>query len=118
VRWDDHRAHGALERLRAVARAAAMQSHRPRLPVIGDMTPLSELAASPGAALADRRGDPPSLDRPVVLVGPEGGWTEAERAQGAASIGLGDLVLRAETAAITAGVVLTALRSDLQAPRK
>lgn len=118
VRWDDNKAHSALERLRAVARAAAMQSHRPRLPVIGEMTALAELAAGPRAALADRRGDPPSLDRPVVLVGPEGGWTDAERASGAATIGLGDLVLRAETAAITAGVVLTALRTGLVARRE
>src|SRR3546814_2905207 len=31
VRWDEAKAASALTRLRAIARAAAMQSHRPRL---------------------------------------------------------------------------------------
>jgi 16S rRNA (uracil1498-N3)-methyltransferase len=46
----------------------------------------------------------------ALLVGPEGGWTEAERAQAAAAgwqaASLGPLVLRAETAAIAALAVI------------
>ena len=46
----------------------------------------------------------------ALLVGPEGGWTDAERAQAAAAgwqpAGLGPLVLRAETAAIAALAVI------------
>ena len=46
----------------------------------------------------------------ALLVGPEGGWTEAERAQAAAAgwqaASLGPLVLRAETAAIAALAVV------------
>jgi 16S rRNA (uracil1498-N3)-methyltransferase len=46
----------------------------------------------------------------ALLVGPEGGWTEAERAQAASAgwqpAGLGPLVLRAETASIAALAVV------------
>lgn len=111
VRWDDERAAKAVSRLRAVARAAAMQCHRPRLPAVEDVTALAALAAEPGAALADRQGAPPSLaTATTILVGPEGGWSDRERALLDRRVALGGHVLRAETAAVTAGAVLAALR--------
>ena len=55
-------------------------------------------------------GRPPSLANPTVLVGPEGGWSEAERSAGMASVTLGPHVLRAETAAMAAAFALVALR--------
>ena len=113
VRWDDARAAKAVARLRVVARAAAMQSHRPQLPTIAEVADLADLATAPGAALADRQGVPPSLEHPMLLVGPEGGWTPEERAGAPATVALGGNVLRAETAAVTAGVLLTALRSGI-----
>jgi 16S rRNA (uracil1498-N3)-methyltransferase len=115
VRWDDVKAAKAIVRLRAVARAAAMQSHRPALPTIDDVADLAMLAALPGAALADRTGVAPSLDHPLLLVGPEGGWAPEERSLGRPTVRLGDHVLRAETAAVTAGVLLTALRTGIVA---
>jgi 16S rRNA (uracil1498-N3)-methyltransferase len=115
VRWDEARAAKAIARLRAVARAAAMQSHRPTLPVI-EVAALASLVARPGAAITDRVGTPPALDHPVLLVGPEGGWAKEERALGAAAVALGDNVLRAETAAVSAGALMTALRAGLVAP--
>ena len=45
-----------------------------------------------------------------MLVGPEGGWSDDELALGAARVSLGPNVLRAETAAIAAGVRLAAQR--------
>ena len=110
VRWDDARAAKAVGRLRAVARAAAMQSHRTTLPTIDEVAALSSLAALPGAALTDRTGAVPTLDHPVLLVGPEGGWSPDERAMGTPVVALGDNVLRAETAAVAAGTLLAALR--------
>jgi 16S rRNA (uracil1498-N3)-methyltransferase len=47
-------------------------------------------------------------DRVTVLIGPEGGWTDAEREHFKAwtAITLGPLILRAETAAIAALAIL------------
>lgn len=117
VVWDAPKAAKAHARLRSVARGAAMQSHRPHLPHVAEVADLADLVAA-GAALADRQGDAPTLERPFVLVGPEGGWTPAERAAAASTVGLGDHVLRAETAAVTVGAVLGAMRSGLTAPRR
>jgi 16S rRNA (uracil1498-N3)-methyltransferase len=113
VRWEADKQARAQARLAAVARSAAAQSHRPWIPVVEPVADLRSLAARPGAALADRGGAPPSLDHPVVLVGPEGGWSDEERGHGLPTVSLGPAVLRAETAALTAGALLTALRAGL-----
>jgi 16S rRNA (uracil1498-N3)-methyltransferase len=112
VRWDPPRAEHNVERLRRVAREAAMQSRRTRLPEVSGLLALAD-AAGPGVALAEVGGDPPSLERPFVLIGPEGGWGGAERASGLPLVGLGPNVLRSETAAVAAGVLLCALRAGL-----
>jgi 16S rRNA (uracil1498-N3)-methyltransferase len=116
VRWDGERGERQVGRLRRVAREAAMQAHRARLPEIAAVAGFGELAAVGGATLADLGGGPPSLDRPFVLVGPEGGWSDEERSAGLATVGLADHVLRAETAAVVAGAVLAALRAGRVAP--
>lgn len=112
VRWDEAKAARQNERLVAIARAACEQSHRCWLPVVEPVTDVADLA-SRGAVRLDRGPVGVTLDRPVVAVGPEGGWTEAERALLPDAAGLGPHVLRAETAAITAGAVLGAMRSGL-----
>lgn len=116
ARWDGDRAKGHLQRLRRVARESSMQCRRAWLPEIADLASFAEAAALPGASIADRDGSPPTLDRPTVLVGPEGGWTDDERACGLPSVGLGSHVLRAETAAIAAATILGALRDGLVHP--
>lgn len=90
-----------------------MQSRRSWLPVVEPVRTFDEVANRPDAVLAERNGTAPTLARPTVLIGPEGGWSERERAANTHTIGLGPTVLRAETAAIAAGVVLCALRSAL-----
>ena len=115
VRWEPGRADRHVERWRAIARQAAMQCRRTWLPEVAPVAPFDSVAALPGAALADAAGAPPTLDTPVVLVGPEGGWTPEERGAGRPTVRLGAHVLRAETAAITAGAVLTALRAGILA---
>lgn len=116
VRWDDDRARRNVERLRRIAREASMQCRRVRLPQVADLTSFAVAAALAGACMADREGDPPSLDRPTVLVGPEGGWSREEAAEGLPRIALGPLLFRSETAAVAAGVVLGALRAGLVLP--
>lgn len=117
VRWDPARAATALGRLRRVAREAAMQSRRCRLPDVRPPVDFSAAASLPGAALADRAGQPPTLDHPTVLIGPEGGWSPEERAADLPVIALGPHGLRADTAAVTAAAVLGGLRSGIVAPK-
>lgn len=64
-------------------------------------------------ALAVPGGGPLLDDLTGVLVGPEGGWSEAEEQAGLPRVGLGPSILRAETAAVVAGVLLTARRAGL-----
>ena len=113
VRWDADRADRNLERLRRVAVEASMQSRRVWFPTVHAVVPFAEVAALPGVGRADRDGGTPSLVVPTILIGPEGGWSDDERSALMPVVGLGDLVLRAETAAITAGALLGALRSGL-----
>jgi 16S rRNA (uracil1498-N3)-methyltransferase len=118
VRWDGARLERALDRLRRVAREAAMQSRRARLPEVAAPEPLEELAARPGLVVADPGGGPPgSLPPPamggwVVLVGPEGGLDPAERHLVAAAprLGVGPHVLRAVTAPVAAAAALAGFR--------
>ncbi|MDQ4091625.1 MAG: 16S rRNA (uracil(1498)-N(3))-methyltransferase, partial [Actinomycetota bacterium] len=51
-----------------------------------------------------------------LLVGPEGGWDDAELAAAPALVGLGPSVLRTETAATVAGALLCALRAGVVTP--
>lgn len=111
VRWDPGRASRHLERLRSVAESAARQSRRSRLPVIGGPVNVSEVAARPGACMAEPSGGPPGLATPLVLIGPEGGWADDELALGLPLVGLAAGVLRTETAAVTAAALLGALRT-------
>ena len=112
VRWDGDRAGRHVERLRRVAREAAMQSHRVWLPEVTEPMSFADVVASAGgaAARAEQGGLPPSLRWPTILVGPEGGWTPDEQATVTTGVGLGPNVYRAETAAVAAGLLLAALR--------
>jgi 16S rRNA (uracil1498-N3)-methyltransferase len=61
-----------------------------------------EALSGPGAVLDGRRGAPWA-----VLIGPEGGFSDAERSRlrsmpGATAVGLGPRILRADTAAVAA----------------
>ena len=107
---------GQVARLRRVAREAAVQSRRVWLPVVDGVSPLAAIVGQPGVALAHPGGRPPVLDRPTLLVGPEGGWDDAELAGAPAVVGLGPSVLRTETAATVAGTLLCALRAGVVTP--
>ncbi len=115
VRWEGVRGSRVLERLARVAREAAAQCRRTRLPELGPMTTLAAFAAAGGAgrstvALAQLGGPPPTRLVTSVAVGPEGGWAPSELALGLDTVGLANQVLRAETAAVVAGALLGALR--------
>lgn len=119
VRWDSTRAARQVERLRRVVRDAASQSRRCWLPAIEGPVPVGEVFGVSGALLADPAGTPFAVASTVsvtgpVIVGPEGGFDRSEldaadRA-GCSRVSLGDTVLRVETAAVVAAVLLRAGR--------
>ena len=114
VKWGDERAERHRLRLDKIAVAAAAQSRRVTLPrLIGPMTLAEAAAAIPGLHLADIGGAAPAAGLTAIAVGPEGGWSAAERSLGLPTVGLGDTVLRAETATLTAGSLVQMLRSGM-----
>ena len=119
VRWDGRRGATAVERLRRVAREAAAQCRRVWLPEVADVVRFDDLHTLAGAGevvLAQLSGDRPSPAQRVVAVGPEGGWSEGELGSGRPTVGFGLSVLRAETAAVTAGALMMSLRTGTVAP--
>jgi len=118
VRWDLRAGAHQHGRLLRIAREASMQARRIWLPELLELLPLAEAAGrlQGGIALAEPGGRTPSLATPVVLVGPEGGFSPRELAFGFPKIALGDTILRIETAAVVAGAILTGLRAGLVRP--
>jgi 16S rRNA (uracil1498-N3)-methyltransferase len=96
-----------LGRWRRVAREASSQSRRVYLPEILAPTDVVD-AVGHGAIRCDLDGDPLGDDVTELLVGPEGGWGANERH--GTGVSLGETVLRTETAAVTAGVLLVTAR--------
>ena len=105
-----------LERLNAIAIEAAEQCGRTRLPEIAEPLHLSRFLASRDPArrvyFADEAGGEPAMQAfqpgsSLILTGPEGGFTDEERAtvraaENTVAISLGPRILRAETAALAA----------------
>ncbi len=116
VRWDSNRADRHLARLRAVVRQAVMQSRQTWVPEVSGPEDTASLAGRPDVAMAAPTGGPPTLAAPTVLVGPEGGWSPEEESRATTVVRLGPGVLRTESAAVVAGVLLAALRSGLVLP--
>lgn len=113
---------GKLERWRKIAREAAKQSRRSGIPFIHPPQRYSSfleardeprrliLCEDGGVILRDilalgpTQPGKPMIPAVVVLVGPEGGWTEEEEKQavesGFEAVSLGSRILRSETAAL------------------
>jgi 16S rRNA (uracil1498-N3)-methyltransferase len=115
-----------LDRLESIAIEAAEQCGRTRLPEIGEPVSLKQLLddrhASRTLYFADEGGGEPAADAfqrgpALILTGPEGGFTEDERAAiraapDAVPVSLGPRILRAETAALAALTAYMALAGD------
>lgn len=115
-----------LERLEAIAIEAAEQCGRTRLPDIDEPLPLKHLLehrdASRTLYFADEAGGEwaPDAFTPgpcVILTGPEGGFTDEERAAirtapNSVPVSLGPRILRAETAALAALACYMAVAGD------
>jgi 16S rRNA (uracil1498-N3)-methyltransferase len=113
-----------LERLEAIAIEAAEQCGRTRLPEIVQPVSLAQLLKEEGRTLyfADEQGGERvtsafGLGAATILIGPEGGFTDDERAkiravEGSVPISLGPRILRAETAALASLAAYMALAGD------
>jgi 16S rRNA (uracil1498-N3)-methyltransferase len=118
VHWDDAKVPAAFTRLERVAREAAMQSRRARIPVVDGPVAPSELVRFPGLVVAAPDGVGagdlpfPAGGEWVVAVGPEGGFDDVELGEFGDSprLAVGPFVLRAETAAIAAAAALAGRR--------
>jgi 16S rRNA (uracil1498-N3)-methyltransferase len=108
VRWDGKKTEANIERYRRIARSAAAQCRRVWLPLVDGPAELSLVLAADGAAIAEPGGTGDLTGITTVVVGPEGGFTPDEVAGARASVGLGDTVLRADTAAVVAGTLMVA----------
>lgn len=113
-----------LERLGSIAIEAAEQCGRTRLPTIDEPISLAQFLKQADRAIyfADEGGGEPAASafKPgpaVILTGPEGGFTDDERAviraaPNAIPVSLGPRILRAETAALAALAVYMAVAGD------
>ncbi len=116
------------ERLRAHMIEAAEQCGRTAVPELAETVKLAALLrdwpADRALFFADENGGAPALqamqgggDKAAILIGPEGGFDEAERAairatSGAVAITLGPRILRADTAAAAAVSLWMAAKGD------
>ena len=108
VRWDGERAANAIGRYRRIVRAAASQSRRTVLPQVEGPVALADVLARDGCAMAEP-GGPEGMDGvTIVVIGPEGGFSQSEVAMARRTVGLGGSVLRAGTAAVVAGTLMVA----------
>jgi 16S rRNA (uracil1498-N3)-methyltransferase len=115
-----------LERLEAIAIEAAEQCGRTRLPEIAEPMPLTKFLdrRDPARTLyfADENGGEAAASAfhqgsALIFTGPEGGFTEDERAlvraaSNSVAISLGPRILRAETAALAALASYMAVAGD------
>lgn len=115
VQWDAPKAVSQVDRMRRIAREAAMQSRRVWLPSVESLQPAREVLQQHDTVRADFDGEGFALASGaasiVVAIGPEGGWSATERECSRRVVSLGTNVLRAETAAIAAGVLLVDRRA-------
>ncbi len=114
VTFDAAKSERLLRKLATTVREACLQCRQPFVPEIVGVLRLGDFLDRDGdTALCDPDGSSlgsvvsPDQSALSVAVGPEGGWSPTERSS-ASLVALPGRVLRAETAAIAAGVVLAA----------
>lgn len=107
VRWAPDKVDHVMGRYGRIARAAAMQSRRVFLPSVSGPVSLGSLAGA-SIAVAEPGGIDGWESVTSVVIGPEGGFSDAEKALFGRAVDLGPHVLRAETAAMVAAARMVA----------
>jgi len=134
VKWEPYKAEAKLARWERLALEALKQCERRRVPAVREPRPFAGwLADARGVLVLCRERSDAATSLPAVLrrqvssisassplyllVGPEGGWSEADidlaRRHGCLEASLGERILRAETAAIAALAIAQATLGDL-----
>ena len=114
VRWDSDKGAKNQARWQKIAREAAMQSRSVFLPTIHEVYPSIEKFVDtygPNIAVADPEGEALTANFTTLVIGPEGGFTHQEMDLMPQRVSLPGGILRAETAAVAAGVMLSHMRS-------
>ncbi len=97
-------------RLRKIILEAASQAKRPRLSLLHEICSVQsgymEMSRIGNVAFAEPGGDKFSAEFSVIMVGPEGGWTQDELSLSKNHISISDSILRVETAAVISGYLL------------
>ncbi len=108
-----------LERLRTIARESAEQSERAVVPAVEDPVPLASVLRGGGILLAERHDGRRLRDLPPpesVIVGPEGGFSDAElraaQEAGVVLTGLGPRILRSRTVAVAVAASVLSRTGD------
>ena len=112
-----------VERWRRIARESSQQSRRTRMPEVADAVRFSEFSPADFGLryVLDEEASRPMLDvfpaersqqdRVCLLIGPEGGWSDAERQRMPdiwTPVSLGHQILRTETASLAAIAIVSA----------
>lgn len=120
----DKAAEKRTQRWRKIIRESAQQCRRWQLPELNALTGVKRIGSPEGIRLLLEESVAPPILRALpavrdagqvvhVMVGPEGGWTDGERALlagfGWTAVSLGATILRAETAATAALAILAAV---------
>lgn len=132
ARWTGERRERGAERWRSIARSAAKQSHRSRIPEVRELASTRDLERLSGSgrmlvleptartALVDVPLAPGEPGPVVIVVGPEGGIApdelEALSSAGASAVRLTSTVLRTSTAGPAAIAVISARLGRWDAP--
>lgn len=106
--WGPEKEERHHERFQRLVREAAMQSRRVWVPRVEGLKKYEDFS---GATRAERGGAKLNHTHTTVLIGPEGGWSRSERSE-FPSVHLGPHILRSDTAAIAAGVLMVQMRSE------
>ena len=108
--WSESKQSKNQQRLNRIIQSALEQSRGIWLPKLSFLPSFADVAQIPGMTMADYNGEQITGSCKCLAIGPEGGWSPTEDSLNLPKVSLSHQVLRAETAAIAAGSLMSAFR--------
>ena len=108
--WSESKQSKNQQRLNRIIQSALEQSRGIWLPKLSFLPSFADVAQIPGMRMADYNGEQIAGSCKCLAIGPEGGWSPTENSLNLPKVSLSHQVLRAETAAIAAGSLMSAFR--------